>query len=298
MQNQINEVIKRINDWKRKKVKFTELGGGITNHNYLAEVNGNRYVVRIPGEKTDIFIDRENELNCSIEAGKTGIAPEVVYYLKPENISVIEFINGKTLKQEDIVGHPDIIKKIVKAIRKIHDNAVFKCRFDPFDTIRAYTNYVNKYDAFMPDDIKYLFKETAEIERVIKSKPESLKACHNDLLSENFLFDGDRVWIIDWEYGGMGDPYFDLGDFAVEHKFSEEEEKSIISYYCGKYDERGYAKLFVYKIVSDLWWGIWAMIQARISSIDFDYYNYGLNRFNRMRKNIHSATYKESMLKL
>ncbi len=291
----IQEVIDKIKDWKDKDIKYRELGGGITNHNYFVEVNGNKYVVRIPGEKTDIFINRENELDCSIEAGKTGVAPKVVYYLKPENVSVIEFIDGKTLKTNDIAGNPEIIKKIVTSIKKVHEKAVFNSVFNPFNTIRKYLIYVKDYNAPMPSDINQLLKKAEEIESKIKAEEIKLTACHNDLLSENFMYDGKKIWIIDWEYGGNGDPFFDLADFAVEHPFSDKEEEIIIKTYCGKMDEKRFARMIVYKAISDLWWSIWAMIQSKISTIDFNYYDYGSSRFQRMRDLINSHRFRECM---
>ncbi len=282
----IEEVIGKIKDWNDKNVKYEPLGGGITNHNYKVIVNGEAFVVRIPGAETEIFIDRENELNCSIEAGKTGVAPEVVYFIKPENVSVFRFINGKTLTTEEIAGSDELIKRIVGSIKIIHEKAKFKKRFDPFETIRKYMNeYIEKYNAPLPNDIEWMLKVSSQIEKaMLRNKPPDV-ACHNDYLSENFMDDGKKIWIIDWEYGGYGDPYFDLGDFAVEHPFSREQEELIIKEYCGEMNFEKLSRMLLYKIVSDLWWGLWAMIQSKVSRIDFDFYTYGNNRFERLRNN-------------
>jgi len=301
MKTTIKDVINRIEDWKGKKVNHKEIGGGITNHNYIVtvqdEANGKfqKYVVRIPGEKTDIFIDRENELECSVEAGKTGVAPKVIYSLKPENVTVIQFIEGKTLNIEDIVNDNQIIAKIVSAIKTIHEKAKFKSIFNPFETIRRYMNYVKQYDAPLPYDIDWMIGISDRIEEAVNKNKIPMVACHNDYLSENFIYDGKRIWIIDWEYGGQGDPYFDLADFAVEHPFNIEQEKIIIREYCGNNDDEKYARMYLYKIISDLWWGIWAMIQSKISTIDFDYFSYGNDRFERMRANIKDPRFEKSL---
>ena len=241
----IEDVIKRIDDWKDNEVSYKELGGGITNHNYIVTVKNRddeerKYVVRIPGEKTDIFINRENELECSIEAGKTGVAPKVIYNLKPENVTVIQFIEGKTLNINDIINDNQKIKRIVDAIKIIHKKAKFKSKFNPFDTIRKYFKYVEEYKAPLPDDIDWMMRVSEKIENAINKNPLPLVACHNDFLSENFIDDGNKIWIIDWEYGGMGDPYFDLADFAVEHPFTYEQEKIIINQYYGNDDKSMY----------------------------------------------------------
>ena len=294
----INDVIDRIGDWKGKDVSYKELGGGITNHNYIVTVRKEKYVVRIPGEKTDLFIDRINELECSIKAGKTGVAPEVLYHLKPENVTVIQFIDGKTLNIKDVINDNQKIKRIVRAIKTIHKKAKFEKIFNPFNTIRQYMEYVKKYNAPLPLDIDWMMDISDKIEDAVnKSKVPSV-ACHNDYLSENFIDDGNKIWIIDWEYGGLGDPYFDLADFAVEHPFSLNKEKIIINEYLGKDDEQKLSRMYLYKIISDLWWSIWAMIQSKISTIEFDYYTYGNDRFDRLRKNVNNKRFEESLLKV
>ena len=286
MEITIEEVIARIEDWKKKQVKYEPLKGGITNHNYKVTVNGETFVVRIPGAETELFIDRDNELDCSIEAGKTGVAPELVYSLKPENVSVLRFINAKTLSTDLIAKNNDIIKRIMVSIKTIHERARFKKRFDPFETIKNYMdNYIEKYNVPLPDDIDWMLSLSFDIEKAMqRNKPPDV-ACHNDYLSENFMDDGVKIWIIDWEYGGCGDPFFDLGDFAVEHPFSRKQEEFIIKEYCGEMNHKRLYRMLLHKIIADLWWSIWAMIQSRVSKIEFDFYTYGNRRFERLRRN-------------
>ena len=111
-------------------------------------------------------------------------------------------------------------------------------------------------------------------------------ACHNNLLSENFILTPEgRIWLIDWEYGGMNDPYFDLGDFCVEHPLAESEERAILAAYCGRFEEQRYARMMLHKLVVDLVWSIWAMIQCKIATIDFEFYRYGTDRVARFCAN-------------
>jgi len=153
--------------------------------------------------------------------------------------------------------------------------------------------YVREYNAPLPSDFDHMLSSSDDIEAAMKRNPPEDVACHNDYLSENFLDDGNQIWIIDWEYGGRGDPYFDLGDFAVEHPFSQEQEELIITKYCGKLRKDRLYRMLLYKIISDLWWSVWAMIQSRISMLDFDFYAYGNGRFNRLRKNAGNPDYRK-----
>jgi thiamine kinase-like enzyme len=118
-----------------------------------------------------------------------------------------------------------------------------------------------------------------------RDEPASV-ACHNNLLSENFICTSERrMWVIDWEYGGMNDPYFDLGDFCVEHPLSADEERFVLSAYCGGMDEHRFARMMLHKLVVDLWWSIWAMVQCKVSRREFEFYRYGTDRIARFAKN-------------
>jgi len=291
MHMDIEASIKRIDEWKGKKVSYEILGGGITNHNYTVVVDSETYVVRIPGEGTDIFIDRDNELECSRAAGEAGVAPRVIHHLKPENVTVLPFIRGKTLKTDEIKGSDDLVRRIVQAIKSVHEKVTFTREFNPFETVRTYMNYVDSYDAPLPDDFEWMTETANAIEKAMKRNPPHSVACHNDYLSENFLDDGKKIWIIDWEYGGKGDPYFDLGDFTVEHPFSRDQEELIILEYCGEMKKDMLYRMLLHKIIADYWWSVWAMIQSKISKIDFDFYFYGNGRFDRMRQNIHDPDF-------
>lgn len=211
MEVQVEKIIDRIDDWKNKHISCEPLGGGITNHNYKININGDSLMMRIPGAETDLFIDRNNEFECSIEAGKTGVASQVVHHLKPENILVIRFIQGKTLCTEDIIKDSDLIVRIVKSIKTVHNHACFKSHFGPFKTITTYLNYIHKYNAPLPHDIEWMLDIATIIKKSVRRNQPAPAACHNDLLSENFLDDGKKIWIIDWEYGGQGGAVFRPG---------------------------------------------------------------------------------------
>jgi thiamine kinase-like enzyme len=285
--------IARISDWDGLDVSFDVLGGGITNHNYVVTVTGRpdlpwdgKYVMRIPGQGSDLFIDREVEHKNALSAAEAGVSPPVLYSLEPEMCTVVPFIEAQTMHPEDLAGHPDRLEKVVDAIRQYHDRATFVNEIYLFDMIREYLEKARGVDAPFPDDIDWMLALGDDIEQAMKRNPPANVACHCDLLSENFMLEASgRMWVIDWEYGGQTDPYFDLGDFCVEHPLSEDEERFIITRYCGAFDEVAYARMMLHKIVADLWWSIWAMIQVRKSKLDFDFYEYGMNRVRRLHEN-------------
>jgi thiamine kinase-like enzyme len=279
-----DEAIARIADWKGRDVRYEELGGGITNHNFIIWVDGgppkgHKYVLRVPGTGTDMFIDREVERYNMVQAAKAGVGPAVAYQLDPEGGVVSDFVEGEIMHPETIAGHPERIKQVVETVKVIHEKAVFQHQIRVFDMLRHYTKIAREIDAPMPPELKSLLVEMDTIEKATAVRPPKDVACHNDLLSENFIVDArGKMWVIDWEYGGMTDPYFDLGDFVMEHPFTREEQRLIIQTYCGEMDEGRFGRMMLYKIVSGVWWGVWAMIQKTVSHIEFDYMDWGMER--------------------
>jgi thiamine kinase-like enzyme len=295
------DIIARIADWKGHEVRTEELGGGITNHNYIVwvdggpEKGGKKYVMRVPGIGTDMFIDRDVERYCMIQAAKAGVGPAVAYQIDPEGALVIDFVEGEVMHPDTIAGHPDRLRQVVRTVKTVHDKAVFKNEIPVFDMIRNYTKIARDVNAPMPDDLQAMLKVVDDIEEAMMRDPVPYVACHNDLLSENFIIDGDgHMWVIDWEYGGMTDPYFDLGDFVMEHPFTRDEERLIISTYCGEMNERFFGRMMLYKIVTGVWWAVWAMIQHTVSHIDFDYMEWGLERgVTRGRLGVNDPDYQQ-----
>jgi thiamine kinase-like enzyme len=283
-----DEAIARIPELEGRHVRWEELGGGITNHNYVVWVDGGperggaKYVLRIPGQGTDMFIDRDNERDCMIEAAKAGVGPEVAHVIEPEGAMVIAFVDGEIMHPETMAGHPERIRQAVETARLVHERAAFGHEIHVFEMIRGYTKIAREIGAPMPERLEAMLVALDDIEAACERDQPPAVACHNDLLSENFIVDADgRMWIIDWEYGGMTDPYFDLGDFVMEHPFSRVEERLVVEAYRGAFDERCFARMMLYKMVSGVWWGVWAMIQHTVSKIDHDYMEWGMERVAR-----------------
>jgi thiamine kinase-like enzyme len=296
-----DEAVARIADWQGKDIRWEELGGGITNHNYIVWVNGGwgnpgggKYVLRVPGAGTDMFIDRDLERECMIEAARVGVAPAVAHVIEPEKAMAIVFVDGELMHGDTMAGHPERIKQAVEQVKVFHKNAVFSHKIDLFQMLRDYTKVAREINAPMPERLAAMLKVMADIEEATARDPVPDVACHNDLLSENFIIDANgKMWIIDWEYGGMTDPYFDLGDFVMEHPYSREEERLIIETYCGGMDERLFGRMMLYKIVSAIWWAVWAMIQHTVSKIDFDYMEWGMERVGRAERGVADPDYPQ-----
>lgn len=292
----VEEIIKKVDLWDASKVKYEPLSGGITNHNYICSVDGEKYVLRIPGAGTETFIDREIEISSAIAAAKTGSSPEVLCVVKPENAMVIPFIEGEVLHPDTLVADDEHIVKVISAVKQVHDSALFQSETNVFEMTRRYIGMAKEVNAFFPDDFDWMLAISEKIEKGMERDKPALAACHNDLLSENFIVaPNGHLWILDWEYGGMNDPYFDLGDFAVEHPMNSAQQKLIIETYCGGYQHHRFCRMMLHQLTADLWWCQWAMIQDKISKIDFDFYTYGLGRYSRFRDNYYHRDFSSWM---
>jgi len=276
----IHDVIKMVDDWKDKEYAIKELTEGITNKNYKVTIEGKSYVVRIPGKGSDIFIDREVECHNSLAASEVGVGAHIYEYFKPEHISIAEFIDGEVMSVPSFKDKERIVKA-VNAIKRVNVKAKFISEFIMFDKFDAYFEIVKKHNIKVPENFgdATMFVNRVR-DRFLKTMPE-LAACHNDLLAENFIDQGDRMRIIDWELSGANDVCFELGDFSVEQELEDDDDFLMIETYFGRFDESKFARVSIYKSMADILWVLWADIQNHFSDLDFDFWQYGMKRFNR-----------------
>ena len=282
----IETVVQKIPEWKGKDIRVTELGGGITNRNYRVRIGEESFVVRIPGEDSHFLgINREREYACNVAASSSGVAPEVVHFLRPENVLVTRFIGGPTMSAETM-GNEESIGKAVRAIKLIHGGPPFPGMFSVFRVVEDYRKVAESHDVVLPERIDWIFEKTKEIENTLLRHPEDVAPCHNDLLPANFIDCGDRFKIIDWEYGGMGDPYFDLGNFCVNNVLKDDQDAMVCREYFGEISDFTMARLKIFKVLSDIREAMWGMVQVGVSKLDVDYREYGNKHFDRFIKNL------------
>ena len=282
----VNEAISRVPGWANADdLEISPLGGGITNSNYRVSMAGEAYVLRIAGADTELLgITREYEYAANLAAGKLGIAPEVIYMIRPEGYLVTRFISARPFPPEEIT-QPENIRRVVDVVRKIHAMPEIPGTFSVFRTIEEYAEIARRYNVEFPEDFDWLVGRMNEAEAALMTDPEPLRPCHNDLLNANFLID-DRIYILDWEYAGMGDLFFDLANFSDHHELSDEQDRWLLECYFGKVTEKQLAHLKIMKVMSDFREAMWALVQIGISQLDFDYRGYAKKFFARVFENI------------
>ena len=277
----IEDVVRKIKDWNNKEVKIEPLYGGLTNTNYRVDVDGTPYFVRIPGASTDLLsIDRKNEHYNSKAAAQTGVAPEVIHYLLDDEVMVLQFIDGKTMSNRELIA-PDMPRRIVKAIKTLHSAPRFLTDFNMFRLTEFYLKVVKDYDIDIPEGYYERMPAVKQIEDALKVNPIPTVPCNNDLLAENYIDDGKQIWIIDYEYSGNNDPCFELGNTCQELEYDEDQIVEVCSAYFGEPYPDKLARMKLQMIMSDVGWGLWAAIQAKISAIDYDFWGWATERWGR-----------------
>ena len=265
-----------------KSPEIKELVGGITNKNYKITVDGESFVLRMGGNETKFLgIDRKVEYECSLLASKIGIAPEPTTFLEPEGYIVARFISGKGIPAEEI-GTEENIRRVLESMKAYHALEHFPGSFSPFRVAEEYKKTALSFNVKLPEKMDWYLEKSSEIEKAVYGRePLQPRPCHNDLLNGNFIDDGTRIRILDWEYAGMGDIFFDLGNFAVQHEFNDAQDEILLRVYFGDPTYSHQAHLKLMKIMSDLREAMWAQVQIGVSQLEFDYAGYGQKYFER-----------------
>ncbi len=256
--------------------------GGLTNLVFRVR----DWCLRVPGRGTEEYIDRGNEAAAAREAARVGVGPEVFHADPASGLMVTRFIPGATTMTPEgfkaVAGAP---ARAGEAFRRLHDSgAVFPARFELFAMIDDYLSVLATKDVALPEGYHEGLREAEAVRAALAAHPLPVVACHCDPLCENFLDTGDRMWIVDWEYSGMNDPMWDLGDLSVEAEFDRAQEEAMIRAYFGgepKPAERG--RIVIYKAMCDLLWTLWGLIQLANGNPAADFRAYADGRFARCR---------------
>jgi len=292
----LDEAIARVPHWAgASDLIATPLGGGITNNNFRIDVGGQSFVLRISGEDTDLLgISREHEHGALLAAAKLGIAPEVVYFIQPEGYLVTRFIDGRPVPPEEL-RQPENILRVMQTVRKIHTLPAIPGTFGAFRVIHEYAETARRYKVKLPRDYDWLARELRDAEIALLAHPFKACPCHNDLLNANFLADDERLYVLDWEYAGMGDAFFDLANFSSHHELSEEQDRWMLECYFDedKVTQGQGARLRIMKVVSDMREASWGLVQIGISKLDFDFQGYADKFFGRAVEKIQNPLWEE-----
>ena len=277
----IEQVIAAIPDWAGRTVTATPIPAGLTNQNYRVEVDGTPVFVRIPGAGTELLaVDRGNELHNTRAAAAAGVAPRLLHALPEWDVFVLEWLPARTMSN-DAFAAPGMPSRIAKTLRSLHAGPRFCDDFDMFRLSERYLALVDERGIPVPAGYREHLHLLPRVEAALAARPLPTVPCHNDLLAENYLDDGKRLWIVDYEYSGNGDPTFELGNTCQELGFDDDRIRELCAAYFGEASPAILARMSLQMIVSDVGWALWAAIQARISTIDYDFDRWTEERWAR-----------------
>jgi thiamine kinase-like enzyme len=262
------------------------LEGGITNRNYRIRFAGEDVVVRLPGKDTELLeIDRGAEKAAGELAARAGIGPDVVTMLDQPPCLVTEFVVGEPTEPEEL-REPPVLAEVAAALRALHSREeLLPVEFSSFRIVETYAARMADRGAEVPSSYEWALAAAHRIEAVLIGPEHDPVPCHNDLLAANFIRSPRGMRLIDWEYAGMNDRYFDLGNFAVNNELDEEGEAELLSaYFEAPASARRLASLRLMRFMSDFREAMWGAVQSTISDLEFDFTDYCAKHFERMRE--------------
>jgi thiamine kinase-like enzyme len=266
--------------WPGRELAVEPLGGGITNHNFRIQFDGERFVLRIGGKDTDLLgIDRRAEYAAARAAADLQVGPEVVAFVEPEGYLVTRFVEGEPVPPEEL-RRPEELRETAALLRRVHEGPSFPVRFDAFRVVEAYRATAIAHSVQVPADYEAAKARADEIERTLG--PQSAKPCHNDLLNANFIRSPDGIRVVDWEYAGMGDRFFDLANFSVNQELAPTDSDILLQAYFGELRDEHREHLRLMRFMSDFREAMWGVVQQGISELDFDFGDYTRRHFERL----------------
>lgn len=277
----IEDVIAAIPAWSGRPVTHEPITSGLTNANHRVVVDGTPYFVRIPGASTELLaVDRANERHNTQAAATTGVSPRVVAAIEAWDVFALEWLEARTMSNESLRA-PGMPTRIAAALRRLHAGPRFRDDFDMVPLSARYLAVVDERKIPIPAGYREHLWAVPRIAAALAAHPLPTVPCHNDLLAENYLDDGKQLWIVDYEYSGNGDPAFELGNTCQELGYDDAQIRELCGAYFGAASPALLARMRLQMIMSDVGWTLWAAIQERISTIDFDFGGWAEERWAR-----------------
>ncbi len=289
--------LQRVPEVAGRRLTLTALTGGITNRNFRIDADGTdeRWVIRLAGNDTHLLgISREVEHAATVAAAGVGVGPEVTAFIRPEGYLVTRFIVGSPVSDE-AVHRTETLRRVADSLRRIHDGPAIPGLFVPLRIAEAYRALAMARGVPIPPEYELAAAVGRRIEGALLAAPIELRPCHNDLLNANFIDDGTRIRIIDWEYAGMGDPFFDLGNFSINHELTPDEDETLLAAYDGTVRRDRLARLTLMRIVSDFREAMWGVLQQGVSTLDVDFVAYAASSFDRLLGNASTERFEDAL---
>lgn len=282
----LKEIVSDCMNVDIKKVKEISPIGGLTNKNYKVLVDGELFVLRVPGNGTEEMISRSDEIRNAAYANEVGVDAELIYFNEKTGVKISRFIKEAETLTADAAKKQHNMTKVCNILRKLHNyDKVMDNDFDIYGKIEKYEVLAKEANGKFFDDYEEVKAKVYSLKSIMKELDAKLTPCHNDTLADNFIKSGeDKMYLIDWEYAGMNDPMWDLAAHSVESEFNEDEEELLLrTYFQGEVEEKYKKRVLINKIYQDFLWSTWTNIKEAKGD---DFGTYGIDRYNRAKRNL------------
>ena len=279
-------------------LRVERLSGALTNASYKVTTDGGVYVLRLAGVGTSEFVDRASEEHNARVAAGVGINAEVLYFDARDGTMLSRFVEGRSMAVSGRLSRErGVLVRATLALRRVHDQGrSFESRFDAFSAMERYLVLLRGLGASVPAVYHELARGARTVRRALEESPARLVPCHNDPWPGNFLDTGGRVYVLDWEYSGMNDPMWDLGDLSVEAGLGPEKDREMLAaYYGGPVSPMLRSRLVLYKAMSDLHWALWALVQHANHNAAENFLAYAMNRLARCKARMESPGFNRHL---
>ena len=276
--------------------RIEDLPGGLTNRNVKITTATGTYVARCSTNSGNLLgIDRDNEYVNSRAAEQAGVGAPVVDYRPDLGILLVGFLEGTTLTNADL-QRPEVLARVAQGCRTLHAGPRFRDRFDMFELQPAYLKAVHDNGFRLPADYLDFADDFAAVRQVLEAGDQTTVPCNNDLLAGNFVDDGERVWLIDYEYSGNNDPCFELGNIWGECGLSDDQLAELVTLYYGRPLRHKVARARLQGIVGKYGWTLWGCIQNGSSTLDFDFWDWATERYTSAVAEFRSRTFTQLLI--
>jgi thiamine kinase-like enzyme len=283
---QLDAVIAAVPEWRGHEPTITPIEAGRTNRNYRVEVGSATFFLRLSPEDTALLgIDRVAEYEAALAAAASGVGPEVVAHLPEHGCLITAWVAGEPLAEGDM-EQESVLADVARVVSTIHAGPALPATFDAFRIVEAYRRVSVERGVPIPEAYGPAHAHAERIEAAFARAPVLARPCHNDLLSDNFLRGTDGFWLVDYEYSGMGDPFFDLGNLSINNGLSEASQETLLRLTFGEPTQAHRARLQLMRIMSDYREAMWGVIQQGLSTLDIDYVAYANRHFERLLRSM------------
>jgi thiamine kinase-like enzyme len=279
-------VIAAVPEWRTHEPTITPIRAGRTNRNFRVEVGGGAFFLRLSDEETSLLgIDRIAEYEAAIDAAAAGVGPEVVAHLPEHRCLITRWVAGEPLAEGDM-EREDVLAGVARVVRTIHAGPRIPWAFDPFRIVEKYRRISDERGVPIPDAFDPAHAHAERIEAAFARARIPECPCHNDLLADNFLRGDEGLWLVDYEYAGMGNPFFDLGNLSINNGLSEASQERLLGLTFDEVTDADRARLQLMQIMSDFREAMWGVVQQGLSRLDIDYVAYADRHFDRLSRSM------------